>query len=443
MDRPLHTPEIEAAVRGMLQTHGRVVLAVSGGCDSMALLTAAARVAGAEHRVTVATFDHGTGSVARQGVKVAMRAAAAAGFSFVSQRARSLPRSEAGWREARWRFLHSVAGDLRAAIATAHTREDHLETVVMRILRGAGARGIAGLLPVTEILRPLVNCTRGSVRAYADRLQCEYVDDPSNLDRSFLRNRVRLDLLPAFERVCPAFSADVLELSRQAAALRLEGEAVAAELTSNQADGMVAIPIESVTSLSPTSLAWLWPAILAAAGVVADRRGIARLVTQTTRGRTGAVTPLSGGFEVLQTQREFVVRHAPPRADTEAVIGDNKGTTIGQWRFYPLEVTTIKGDESKWDLWQAALVAGPTYRVRAWKPGDRLQVKPHVPPRRVARFFEDARVSGPERRGWPVVLAGDEVVWIPGIRRGHAATARSGGPHVVYRCEREYSRSET
>ena len=60
-------------------------------------------------------------------------------------------------------------------------------------------------------------------------------------------------------------------------------------------------------------------------------------------------------------------------------------------------------------------------------------------PRRVARFFEDAGVSGAERKGWPVVALGEEVIWIPGVRRSHAVTARPGGPYVVYRCERDYS----
>ncbi|MFN8572879.1 MAG: tRNA lysidine(34) synthetase TilS [Gemmatimonadaceae bacterium] len=443
MLRPVEGIEIENCVRGMLDTHPRLVLAVSGGADSMALLSAAARVAHPGHHVSVAAFDHGTGSAAREGVRLAERAASDAGFLFFTQRAANVAPREAAWRAARWSFLRSVATSQGAAIATAHTRDDQLETVVMRILRGAGTRGLVGLLAASDVVRPLLATGRSEVRAYADALRLEYMDDPSNQDRSYLRNRVRLDLLPALTRARPGLDQELHQLAREANALRTAVEAVASGLATREIGAGVSVPISAFAGLAAEALAWLWPAILALAGVVADRRGIDRLVEQTIHGRSGIVTPLSGGFEVVRGRRDFQVRRTTRVSSIVGVLDAGVGTTIGQWRFSPMEVTTIKGEVNGRDLWQAVLAAGPAYVVRAWRAGDRLQAQPGGKARRVARFFEDAGVSASERRGWPVVVAGEDVVWIPGIRRGHAATARSGGPYVVYKCERDYSRSET
>jgi tRNA(Ile)-lysidine synthetase-like protein len=78
-----------------------------------------------------------------------------------------------------------------------------------------------------------------------------------------------------------------------------------------------------------------------------------------------------------------------------------------------------------------------TLTVRGWRPGDRMRVAGANAARRVKRFFADARIAGPDRAGWPVVLAGDEIVWIPGVRRSDAATVRSGRPGLRYTCERD------
>jgi tRNA(Ile)-lysidine synthase len=87
-------------------------------------------------------------------------------------------------------------------------------------------------------------------------------------------------------------------------------------------------------------------------------------------------------------------------------------------------------------LWGATLPGDLPLSVRPWRPGDRMRAAGSGAARRVKRFLSDAHVVGPDRTAWPVVLAGDEIVWIPGIRRSDAATDRSGRPGVPYVCER-------
>src|SRR5688572_15146787 len=178
-----------------LADEGRpVVLAVSGGLDSMVLLHAAAveprlRVA------AVATFDHRSGPAAARAAAVVAAAAGALGLRCVTERAPRPERTEAAWRASRWSFLRAVAREHQAAVATGHTADDQAETVFMRLLRGSGVRGLAGLLAASPVRRPVVALTRRELAAYAARHGVRWVEDPTNESRQHLRNRVRLELL--------------------------------------------------------------------------------------------------------------------------------------------------------------------------------------------------------------------------------------------------------
>jgi tRNA(Ile)-lysidine synthase len=117
---------------------------------------------------------------------------------------------------------------------------------------------------------------------------------------------------------------------------------------------------------------------------------------------------------------------APPAA-TIAARG------IVEWGRWRLRRTSESRDAA--DAWIAQLPAGRRVTVRCWMAGDRMRVDAARPARRVKRFFGDAGIAGVDRRGWPVVLVDDEIVWIPGVRRSDAAAVRPGGPGLRYLCE--------
>jgi tRNA(Ile)-lysidine synthase len=109
------------------------------------------------------------------------------------------------------------------------------------------------------------------------------------------------------------------------------------------------------------------------------------------------------------------------------------GLAVGSWRFSCIEAPVIGVEaDPRW----ATLPNDLRITVRAWRDGDRLAGGDGVPARRVKRWLAEAGVAGPERRGWPVVLADGEIVWIPGVRRSDAASVRSGRPGLCYLCER-------
>ena len=135
----------------------RVLLAVSGGVDSMVLLDAAAALPRRQRpALLVASFDHGTGAPARRAVEIVRRRAKDLGLNFTTARARSPVHTEHEWRMARWAFLRGTAADFRAPIATAHTLDDQIETVFMRILRESDRAGWPALYADSEIVRPFL-----------------------------------------------------------------------------------------------------------------------------------------------------------------------------------------------------------------------------------------------------------------------------------------------
>jgi tRNA(Ile)-lysidine synthase len=212
---PIAAALAEGAARLGVSDGAVIILAVSGGPDSTALVHGAAALAPDRGwRLTVAHLDHGLRSTsADEGASVA---AAAAGLGLpvevrrvdVAALAASEHRSlEDAGRQARYRFLEELAAahGPESLIATAHTADDVAETILLRLARGSGLRGLRGI-PTRRgrIVRPLLHARRAELRAALDAAGISYVTDPSNTDLAHARNWVRAELLPAIERLNPA-----------------------------------------------------------------------------------------------------------------------------------------------------------------------------------------------------------------------------------------------
>lgn len=400
----------------------------------MALLHACAR-ATPRAVSTVATFDHGTGPAASRAAGHVAREAARLGLPVVIGHARGVGGdrddggTEAAWRQARREFLRDVAGRTDATVVTAHTRDDQIETVLMRVLRDAGARGLAGLYASGDTARPLLEFSREEVAAYADSVGACWVEDPTNASSAFLRNRVRRDLLPALTRADPELDAALLDAARRAAAWRARVDGLVAEVARRSAGGeRVSVAVRDFAAYSREELTVLWPALAATIGLAMDWRGTERAAAFTKEGRVGGWIPLSGGWEITRLRESFELRRVR-ETTIDAVAALAPGTRWNRWRF-----DATMGASAASDEWVAQLPRDVALTVRCWRPGDRMRLADGVS-RKVKRFLSDSGVSGALRGRWPVVIAGEEIVWIPGVRRSDAAAVRPGRPGVLYRCE--------
>ncbi|MDA0353806.1 MAG: tRNA lysidine(34) synthetase TilS [Chloroflexi bacterium] len=208
---------IAARLQDVLRADEPIVVACSGGPDSVATLVALTHTLTAA-RVTAAHFDHGLRVAEETAADAAYVSALAArlGVGFALGHADGpLPGDEASARTARYRWLATALTEHGATSAvTGHTRDDQAETVLLNLVRGAGLRGASGMAlesawPVADspdatrlrVLRPLLAVSRAEVEAYLEALELEARVDPTNELTSYARNRVRLVALPVLETV--------------------------------------------------------------------------------------------------------------------------------------------------------------------------------------------------------------------------------------------------
>jgi tRNA(Ile)-lysidine synthase len=206
---------------GLLRSGQRVLVACSGGADSTAMLDLLRRLAprGGWTPVVV-TIDHHQQPRHTAAVRQLRNRCRRWSLQFVASALapeQAAPGSdEDRLRRARYRLLRRVAADQGCQrVATGHTADDQVETVLLRLLRGAGPTGLAGMaglrpLPPGFLARPLLRCTRADILAYLEARGIEPVDDPSNRDPSFDRNYLRHRVLPTVAGRWPGYRSAVL-----------------------------------------------------------------------------------------------------------------------------------------------------------------------------------------------------------------------------------------
>jgi tRNA(Ile)-lysidine synthase len=197
--------------RGMISSGEMILVACSGGADSTALLHVLHELrTDLSLCLAVAHFDHGLRAASVRDARFVHELAATLELPFylekqdvrAAARKRGLNLEEAG-RFLRYEFLRRTAAEIGARkIATGHTLDDQAETVLMRILRGSGPRGLSGIAPVFEgtIIRPLIDVRRKDIEDFLGARGLSHREDETNRDRAFLRNDVRLRLVPYLER---------------------------------------------------------------------------------------------------------------------------------------------------------------------------------------------------------------------------------------------------
>jgi tRNA(Ile)-lysidine synthase len=208
-----HPPSLVTLVKRTLieeggELRGRTLLAaVSGGGDSQAMLSVLARLAPQlGFALRAHGVDHGLRAEAAAELDLAEALAYRLGVPFARSHV-ALARGanlQARARQVRYAALREAAAPHAALIATAHHANDRAETILLRLLRGAGPRGLA-VLPTRaqDVIRPLVRAAKGDVITHLERHRLHFAQDPSNSDRAFLRVRVRRELLPLLHELSP------------------------------------------------------------------------------------------------------------------------------------------------------------------------------------------------------------------------------------------------
>lgn len=420
----------------LLEPGEGIVVAVSGGADSVVLLHCLLRLC-AQYSLTlhVAHFDHGLRETSRQDALFVEDLAASWGLSATTetwkggaQRGRSLAAEARGGR---YRFLDELASQVGATkIALGHHRDDQAETVLLHLLRGSGLRGLRGMLPLKEgrLVRPLLGVGREDIEGYAKAHKLSFLEDPSNRDLRYLRNRIRWQLLPLLQR---DYNPSIARTLARMAAHVAEDEGYLEEGAGQTFNALVDFQGSRIC-MSLGALRGLAPAIRRrileraiwsiAPGVYLTTAHLEAVERLTVPGGPSAVTLprnqrawRSGGF--LYLGRPVGVGRSSVHEELR-VPGE---TVIREWGVQ-MEATILprslaelppNGPDRAYLDWQQVL---PPLAVRSWRPGDRFRPLGLKGNKKLQDLFVDAKVPREQRERVPVVVDQKGILWIPGFR---------------------------
>ena len=398
--------------RALLAGGERVLVAVSGGPDSTALLHSLVHLAPRLNiELAAAVVDHG------------LRPESAAEAGLVAERCRTLGirceiltvdvkaacRPHVSLQEAarnvRLKALQETAARLGCAlVALGHTADDQAETVLFRIVRGTGLSGLGGIPYQRGILiRPLLDVRRKGIMAFLAKRRIPFIEDPSNANRHYTRVRIRLDLLPLLRRENPRVVDALLLLAQDARAISSGAPASMLDLTS--------VPRR--------------------AAALIQRMAVQGQGTRRVSVPQGEVVVSYGNVEFRP--RGGVGRDSSPRS-TESVRVDGPGLYYLPGRG---DGCALKLEEGRHPapppdgaaVFDAARIVRPL-EVRAWRPGDRLRPRGGRGSRKVSDLFVDAKIPRELRRELPVLATADgTILFVPGVRPSEVGRPQDGTQH--------------
>lgn len=423
-----------------LKSEYPILVAVSGGPDSMALLHLLREL---DCPVHIAHFDHQTrnGESTRDAAWVAEYADALeipchVGTADVPGLTEASSKSfEEVAREERYAFLAEIAHEHGCgAIATGHHLNDQAETVLMRILRGTSVQGLGGIPPVRPhegipVIRPLLDVTREAIMAYLDECRISSLEDHSNRDPAFLRNRMRHELIPALKA---DYNVNLSEhLSQLAEIARTENAFMESMLEVFHARCMESDALlnrEAFRSGHPALQRRIIHNWAVSHGAVPDYAHIDQAVHFVEDAPAGKNFDL-GRFAQLSNGREqtALVVLTPERIPQEPVTLAVPGETAAWGRHYTIRPYTRDGRSlreactSTFQVVRAEALQGNVV-VRHRRDGDRFSPLGMDGTRKIKDYLSDRGVPVGLRDSIPIVAVDDTIVWIVGHAvSGHAA----------------------
>lgn len=455
----------------MIQAGDRIGVAVSGGADSVALLRLLLELRkelgivlsvvhlnhqlrgeesdGDEQFVKSLALDN---KLEFHGEHVAVKA-------YAQSKHLSL---EAAGRELRYSYFHRLLDqNCVDRIATAHTLDDQAETILLRLVRGTGTRGLAGIYPKLNILaaslpsrtagaafivRPLLNTSRKDLGAYLGEIGQDWREDSSNLDPRFSRNRVRRGILPWLEEnLNPSVRNTLAEAAEVARAEEEYWESQVQDLLPKVSvqDIQAAVTQLDLPALRERPLA-LQRRVLRAAGaplgIHLEFQHVERILQlvneKSVRGPFsvpgGSVAKSAGrlrfqteNFVASTTQSGFAYALSVPGR-----IVVNEIQTEFHAMLVPAGAAEGYNPQDFEDLMDARLLARKL-QVRNWREGDRFWPAHTKAPRKIKQLLQERRVTGSERKVWPVIVSGNEIVWMRGFPLPAHLRSKNGSSSAV------------
>lgn len=405
----------------MLIPGERVIVALSGGADSMALLAFLYDFQDrAGIRVEAAHVNHMLrGDQAEADEQFVRKVCGSLGIPLHVRRAdvSAYAREhgigiETAGREVRYDFFASFGPDCK--VATAHTLSDSVETVLAHLSRGSSLRGLCGIPPVRgNVIRPLIDCTREQVEDYCRRHDIRYCSDQTNFSRDYTRNQIRLDLVPAFRQLNPAFEEAVRRFTAEARA----DEEYLGQLADHAVESAELPPgydAHVLASLdAPVRRRALYRILYRQGGVMPEHKHLKKAEQLLNEGGRAS---LNGGINAVvaggllrfgDRQAEGGFFSFPLQPGSHPIPGGTVEITQA-----PVIHKKFKNEDL--DICIDCAKINRQAVVRSRLPGDRIRL-PGRPCKRLKKLLNEAHVPLDERDGRVVVSDSAGVLWVEGF----------------------------
>lgn len=464
---------VQAAVERAAPDSGRVVVAVSGGTDSLALLYALSRL---KDRLRLqllgAHLDHGLrGEESAKDARFVEKAFRTLEMGFTSEHAdlaafrrRHKLSTEQAAREVRYSFLARVASEHGAdAVALGHTADDQAETVMMNIIRGTGIQGLKGMLPVSrrkvndrslQLLRPLLGATRAETSEYCRALGLDPRTDESNKSTEPTRNWIRIDVLPRLRERNPGIREALVRLAdvagKDLAHLDNELDEVWDSVV-QEGNDLATIDHDAFGRLSPALKAQLLRRVFVR--IAGEDAQLEQAHVDDMRrligGQAGRNLGLPGGIHITTGYSESTLAHGgeplvplPPLAG-EQQLNTSGGTKVGGWRVTTRVIRRDHDDPRNGTDSQTGLsfdggtatfdfgAVGDDLSIRSRRPGDRFQPLGMSQSKKLQDFMVDAKIPRRWRERVPLIASPRGILWVAGWRIAHWARVQATTTKVL------------
>jgi tRNA(Ile)-lysidine synthase len=429
----------------MLSPGDRVLVAVSGGPDSVALLYLLHKLS---YPVVAAHLNHGTrGAESDADAALARALADRLGIPFCEER-RDVPAEVAREgrnfheyaRAVRYAFLCRAAREQGcAAVATGHHADDATETLLMRLVRGTGPRGLAGIPPVSDwdgvrVVRPLIECRRSEILAYLGERGIEWREDSSNAQPKYLRNRVRRELLPLLER---DFNPQVREgINRLARALRSEDDYLSAQAEAFLRGCMRGEMLDRA-AFSQGHLALQRRAVLELA-----RRQEAECPFERVDAAVDFILEApagkafhAGDFRLWSARESVDTDPGEPPSDEPTPL-TVPGEAVVEGRRFAARLLESAPENLRAYCGPGRQVfdadaAGDALWLRHWRAGDRFTPLGMEGSRKLQDYFTDLHLPRRARARQLLLLSGERILWVVGRAVDAAGAVTKGSRHIL------------
>lgn len=413
-----------------VQRSERVLCAVSGGADSMCLL--AQMMVLAEQKgftVLCAHFDHRQrGAESRRDAEFVRAFCAEHAVACFVEAYEGDRHDEAALREARYAFLRRTAAEQGCRwIATAHTADDQLETMLLNLARGSGLRGMSGIAPVQgDLLRPMLDLTRADVEAYLLAHQIPHVEDSSNASDAYARNRLRHAAVPALQSV----NAQAVRHAAETAALLRED----ADFLDSLAREAMDASLESLRLLPRPVRARVFRLRFGAGLTKQHIEALHAFILEDTP----AALDLPG-VRVLREQGRLLAASAlPPLPELTLAPGQTYDLPAHGFRITVSETDTLPEIYDSFTVYRfkSAEIRGKL-TLTARRPGDAIRIQGRGCTKRLSDLFLEAGVPVSERDFVPVLRDDLGPAAVYGFGVAERLTPTRGAPSITVKMEKE------